>query len=80
MILRKGVESRAATRTVKTIRRATATPAPRIMPMRRLSSRQAAAGHRDDDGIVAGQDDVDPDDAEQFESLREESFHDENLN
>ena len=46
MILRKGVDKRATTRTVKTMRSATATPAPRIMPTRRLSSgrpRQAIA-------------------------------------
>ena len=56
--------------TVKKMRRPTAAPAPRMMPQKRCCGRQPSAGQRDDDGIVAGEQDADPDDLKNLDTKR----------
>ena len=58
----RAAPSASATMPVKAISSTTAMPAPITMPHRRCRRVQAAAGHRDHQRIVAGQQHVDPDD------------------
>jgi hypothetical protein len=68
------VVSKIATSTVKTTRSNTATPAPNTMPVRRCAG-ASTTGHRDDNGVVARKNDVEPDDLADLDQCAAEIVH-----